>query len=110
MKENGWIKLQDMKMFGLETTIWFSSRAPVDDQDLYLMGRLSKKDWLSTAIVKIIQTFNLSEFDVLSIRNTFDDILGTAVQESIRIADLHRHFVSSFIICRIVSLLTQFLF
>ena len=96
LKNDGWVKLQDMKIYGFNTTVWTICRAPLEDQDLYLMGRLNKKEWLNAGVVRLIQAFNLSEHEVLGIRRTFEDIIGISVVESVRIADVLKHFVSFF--------------
>lgn len=88
LKDNGWTLVQDMNSFGMPSYLFIKVREAIDDQDLYRLNKIKTRDWFDSRLLRTVQTFNMSESDILSMRKVYETMLGGSISELQRIVDL----------------------
>ena len=91
-KKNGYTLVCDLMRYNLPTSVWDHKREPYDDPDMYKMGALPKMEWMDPRLKRCLQAFNLSEEDILMLRNSFEMALGEFISEVIETKDVLKYW------------------
>lgn len=65
----------NLNKFGMHTQIWTTARRPVDEENLYKLGRLPAYEWFDEKLQRLVKGFNLSEQDVYAMRKVFEKLM-----------------------------------
>ena len=88
----GWKKLANLSTLGFSGFVWYLSRVPVTDDDLYQFRRIKAEDWFDERLKRLMEAFNLAEIDVYGLRGTFDAILGASIEDSLSVDSMLDYF------------------
>jgi hypothetical protein len=88
----GYTKLAVLEPYGFPAIIYGLSRVPENQDDIFKLGMLQKTEWCDSRMMKLIYTYNLANSDVYALRRVFESILGSSLQETVRVKDIFDFF------------------
>ena len=91
-KKKGYTLVSDLMRYNLPTSIWDHKRRPYDNPDMFKMGALPKMEWMDGRLKRCVEAFNLSEEDVLVLRDSFETALGQFISEVIEVKDVLKYW------------------
>mmetsp|Transcript_19600 Transcript_19600/g.42529 ORF Transcript_19600/g.42529 Transcript_19600/m.42529 type:complete len:426 (+) Transcript_19600:2-1279(+) len=89
----GYTLSADLARLGMHTQLWSTARRPIDEDNLYRFVTLAAQPWFDDRLLRIAKGFNLSEADVLQMRDTFEEIQGAGVGEKVRASQVFEYLV-----------------
>lgn len=78
----------DLTQFGFShVSIWYFQQQPPDDRDMYKFGTVGVQDWFNDNVARHMKAFNLSDSDLMAIRDAYEKFQPGMISERIRIID-----------------------
>lgn len=78
----------DLAKFGFANiSVWFLQQQPPDDRDMHKFGVVAVQDWFNDELARHMKAFNLSEQDVIALRDAYEKFQPGMVSERIRVDD-----------------------
>jgi len=84
--DRGLKMVADLTKFGFShVSIWFFQQQPPDDRDMYKFGAVGVQDWFNEHLARHMKAFNLTDHDVMALRDAYEKFQPGIIEERVRI-------------------------